>query len=180
MIAHLLRYFRVEFTIQKSSLPISPTVLLKFVILSYPLFSKPLVISGDGVVMESLIKHVEPLLSKYRVNIGFYGHNHVVQRQSAVYNSKVIQKSIKILNDNGDIVNTFSNPQATVHMVIGTAGAGFTKNANDEDNRTKCFALTPSCSRALCSCLFKTFRLFVRLYCMKCNLFYCYNCCAFL
>ena len=85
--------------------------------------------------MESLIKHVELLLLKYRVNIGFYGHNHVVQRQSAVYNSKVIQKSIKILNDNGDIVNTFNNPQATVHMVIGTAGAGFTKNANDDDNK---------------------------------------------
>ena len=78
--------------------------------------------------MELLILHVEPLLLKYRVNLGFYGHNHVVQRQSAVFNKKVIQKSKEVHTDKG-IVHTFVNPQATVHMVIGTAGAGFTENA---------------------------------------------------
>ena len=78
--------------------------------------------------MELLILHVEPLLYKYRVNLGFYGHNHVVQRQSAVFNKKVIQKSREVKTEKG-IVHTFDNPQATVHMVIGTAGAGFTENA---------------------------------------------------
>ena len=78
--------------------------------------------------MELLIRHVEPLLLKYRVNLGFYGHNHVVQRQSAVFNKKVIQKSKEVQTENG-VVHTFDNPQATVHMVIGTAGAGFTENA---------------------------------------------------
>ena len=79
--------------------------------------------------MDFLILHVEPLLFKYRVNIGFYGHNHVVQRQSAVFNKKVIQKSVETVDLNGDTVHSFTDPQATVHMVIGTAGAGFTKNA---------------------------------------------------
>lgn len=80
--------------------------------------------------MDLLILHVEPLLLKYRVNLGFYGHNHVVQRQSAVYNKKVIQRSVPVQTKDG-IVNTFTNPGATVHMVIGTAGASFSKNANN-------------------------------------------------
>ena len=29
----------------------------------------------------------------------------------------------------GNTINAFTNPSATVHMVIGTGGAGFTKNA---------------------------------------------------
>ena len=87
---------------------------------------------GDGVVMNDLIEHVEPLLLKYRVNIGFYGHNHVVQRQSAVFNKKIIQSSVEVLDSTGETVHTFFNPEATVHMVIGTAGAGFTKNAMEK------------------------------------------------
>lgn len=79
-------------------------------------------------MMDLLILHVEPLLLKYRVNLGFYGHNHVVQRQSAVYKKKVIQHSVEVETEDG-IVHTFKNPGATVHMVVGTAGAGFTKNA---------------------------------------------------
>lgn len=79
--------------------------------------------------MDLLILHVEPLLLKYRVNLGFYGHNHVVQRQSAVFNKKVIQRSVPVQTEDG-IVNTFTNPGATVHMVIGTAGASFSKNSN--------------------------------------------------
>jgi len=44
-------------------------------------------------------------------------------------NKKVIQRSEASTNDQGQIVNTFNNPQATVHFVVGTGGAGFTKNA---------------------------------------------------
>jgi hypothetical protein len=84
--------------------------------------------TSDAAVMDLLILHVEPLLFKHRVNLGFYGHNHVVQRHSAVFNKKVIQKSSEILCD-GEIIYYFEDPQATVHMVIGTAGAGFTKNS---------------------------------------------------
>ena len=43
--------------------------------------------------MNNLITNIEPLLFKYRVNVAFYGHNHVVQRHSAVFNKTVIQHS---------------------------------------------------------------------------------------
>lgn len=45
--------------------------------------------SSDGAVMRLMIEHLEPLLYEYSVDIGFYGHNHVVQRHSAIYNSQV-------------------------------------------------------------------------------------------
>lgn len=89
---------------------------------------------GDTNVMNYLIKHVEPLLYKYKVDIAFWGHNHVVQRQSAVYQSKVVQKSVDAFDAHGEAIHLYSEPQATVHLVIGTGGAGFTENA---DNSTK-------------------------------------------
>jgi hypothetical protein len=81
-------------------------------------------VTSDIVVMDKLIANIEPLLFKYKVNLGFWGHNHAYQRMTAVYNSKVIQESATV----GDTA-LYSDPQATVHFVIGTAGAGFTKNA---------------------------------------------------
>lgn len=85
--------------------------------------------SSDIGVMDSMIENLEPLLFKYRVNIGFYGHNHAVQRHSAVLNKKVIQASEKIIDEEGNIVHFHNDPQATVHMVVGTGGATFTQNA---------------------------------------------------
>ena len=85
--------------------------------------------SGDIEVMDLMIKNLEPVLYKYQVNLGFYGHNHVVQRQSAVLNKKVIQASTTGVDEEGNIIHLHENPQATVHMVVGTGGAGFTKNA---------------------------------------------------
>merc|ERR1711871_921724 len=35
---------------------------------------------SDGSVQAALIKNIEPLLWKYQVNAGFYGHNHVYNR----------------------------------------------------------------------------------------------------
>lgn len=35
--------------------------------------------TSDITVMENLILNIEPLLWEYRVNIGFYGHNHAVR-----------------------------------------------------------------------------------------------------
>ncbi len=35
-------------------------------------------VTSDIVVMDLLIENVEPLLWKYRVNLAFWGHNHVV------------------------------------------------------------------------------------------------------
>lgn len=84
--------------------------------------------SSDIVVMDNMIEHLEPLLWKYRVNLGFYGHNHAVQRHSAVLNRTVVQASSSRVDSSGNTVHWHSDPQATVHMVIGTGGASFTKN----------------------------------------------------
>ncbi len=44
---------------------------------------------SDQVVMDLMITELEPLLYKYKVNVGCYGHYHVVQRHLAVLNRTV-------------------------------------------------------------------------------------------
>jgi hypothetical protein len=83
--------------------------------------------TSDSSTMDAMITHIEPLLFKYKVNLAFYGHNHVVQRQSAVFNSTVVQHSVPRTDSDGKTWHVHENPQATVHMVIGTAGADFTE-----------------------------------------------------
>jgi hypothetical protein len=79
--------------------------------------------TSDITVMNLLIDNIEPLLWKYRVNLAYWGHNHVVQRQSAVLNRTVVQRSTQIYETPYEIAtNVHTDPQATVHMVIGTAG----------------------------------------------------------
>lgn len=92
-------------------------------------YSAANVSTSDGAVMTQLIEHIEPLLFKYRVNAAFWGHNHVFQRQSALYNSSVVQHSKQTKNSDGESVALYANPQATVQMVIGNAGADFSLNA---------------------------------------------------
>ena len=87
--------------------------------------------SSDSAVMDLLIKDVEPLLYENKVDIGFYGHNHAVQRHASVYQKEVLQYSQQVVNSDGSISNVFEDPPATVHMVIGTGGAMFTMNAVD-------------------------------------------------
>jgi len=81
--------------------------------------------SSDLAVMDLMLQNLEPLLWKYKVNLAFYGHDHVMQRQAAVYQQQVVQLSEKRTVD-GETVNWHANPQATVHMVVGSAGANFT------------------------------------------------------
>ena len=78
--------------------------------------------TSDISVMNLLIENIEPLLYKYNVNIGFYGHNHVINRQSAVLNRTVIQRSEETIDSEGNVVYYHNNPQATVQMVVGTGG----------------------------------------------------------
>ena len=57
-------------------------------------------------------------------------HNHQVQRHSAVLNKTVIQASTPVIDGvTGEITHWHRDPQATVHMVVGTGGARFTENA---------------------------------------------------
>jgi hypothetical protein len=84
--------------------------------------------ASDGTVMDQLIENIEPLLFKYRVNAAFWGHNHVFQRQSALYNRTVVQASTPGVNIDGENAAFYSAPQGTVHMVLGNAGANFSWN----------------------------------------------------
>lgn len=79
--------------------------------------------SSDLAVSELMIEHIEPLLWKYKVNLGFYGHMHSVQRQSAVLDHHVVQKSEPRADTEGNMWNWHDDPQAPVQMVIGTGGA---------------------------------------------------------
>jgi hypothetical protein len=86
-------------------------------------------------VMQLLQNNIEDLLYNYRVNIAFSGHLHEIQRQSAVYRGEVVQAATMIPDldiPNGGVsfsqdqaVAFHHDPQATVYMVIGTAGQGF-------------------------------------------------------
>jgi hypothetical protein len=89
--------------------------------------------SSDINVMDKMILNIEPLLYKYRVNLAFYGHNHVMQRQSAVKDKQVVQKAVEMVDEEGNTYWNHEDPQATVHMVIGAAGGSFTKNAMTGD-----------------------------------------------
>lgn len=85
--------------------------------------------SSDIAVMDLLIQQVEPLLWQHRVNLAFYGHNHAVQRQTAVLNKTVVQTSFAEVDGlTGAVTHLHRDPQATVHMVVGTGGAAFTVN----------------------------------------------------
>ena len=85
--------------------------------------------TSDSAVMDLLIQNVEPLLYEYKVDLGFYGHNHAVQRHASVYQKEVMQHSTKVVNSDGSVSHVFEDPPATVHMVVGTGGAMFTMNA---------------------------------------------------
>eukprot|EP00958_Prasinococcus_capsulatus_P018617 scaffold2195_cov430-Prasinococcus_capsulatus_cf.AAC.3 len=81
--------------------------------------------SGDGdlQVSDLLVQYIEPLLVQYNVTLAIWGHNHAVQRMCSCYRGACVQQST-----HGD-PDIYENPPYPVHMVIGTAGAGFTKNA---------------------------------------------------
>lgn len=85
--------------------------------------------NSDLAVSDLMIKHVEPLLWKYKVNLGFYGHMHTVQRQSAVLDHMVVQKSDPRTID-GELWHHHEDPQAPVQMTIGTGGANLMFNTN--------------------------------------------------
>lgn len=85
------------------------------------------VVCADGTdlnVMMSLQSEIEPILYKYKVNLAFAGHFHDVQRQSAVYQNKVVQAASIVKDSDGNSVAFHDNPEAPVWMVIGSAGNG--------------------------------------------------------
>lgn len=77
----------------------------------------------DVSVMVELQDNIEPLLYKYQVNLAFAGHFHDLQRQSAVYQNQVVKASTNRYID-GKQVAFYDNPNATVWMLVGSAGNG--------------------------------------------------------
>jgi hypothetical protein len=73
--------------------------------------------------MQNLQANIEPLLHKYQVNLGFAGHFHDMERQSAVYQNQVVQAAQMVTID-GQEVAYHPNPNGTVWMVVGSAGNG--------------------------------------------------------
>jgi hypothetical protein len=69
--------------------------------------------SSDLVVMDNLILNIEPLLWENRVNFAFWGHNHAVQRQAAVYKKQVIQHPETVVDANGNTVAFHDDPQVS-------------------------------------------------------------------
>lgn len=80
--------------------------------------------SSDVTGMTLLRNNLEPLLYKYQVNLGFTGHFHNLQRQAAIYRNKTVQHSSIQYDSNGNKLHYYHNPNATVWMVIGSAGNG--------------------------------------------------------
>jgi len=86
--------------------------------------------SSDNANMDLMVKHLEPLLWKYKVNLGLYGHMHAVQRQSAILEQQVVQAASMETDADGNTVAMHRNPQATVHYLLGTGGADLMTSVN--------------------------------------------------
>jgi acid phosphatase type 7 len=86
--------------------------------------------SSDIANMDLMVSNLEPLLWKYKVNLGLYGHMHCVQRQSAILEQQVVQKATMVKDHDGNLVATHDDPQATVHYVVGTGGADLMTSVN--------------------------------------------------
>lgn len=80
--------------------------------------------SSDYVVMQELQENIEPLLYKYQVNLAFAGYFHNLQRQAAIYQNQTVKNSEIIYDSQGEKLHYYKNPNATVWMVIGSAGNG--------------------------------------------------------
>lgn len=84
--------------------------------------------SADVPVMTALQTHVEPLTMRYKASLMLYGHNHAVQVLTPAFANASVQSSVPAARADGSATRLFSRPRASLHMVIGTGGAGFTPN----------------------------------------------------
>lgn len=82
-------------------------------------------LSGTDVdTMNALQTNIEPLLHTYKVNLAFAGHFHDYERQAAVYQGQVVQHASMEIDEDGYEVAVHDRPNATVWMVVGSAGNG--------------------------------------------------------
>jgi len=80
-----------------------------------------------------MILHLEPLLLAFNVSLAVWGHNHAVQRQCASAHGTCVQASTPHNDTDASnepvVVHVHKDPPVPVHMLVGTGGASFTKNA---------------------------------------------------
>jgi hypothetical protein len=89
--------------------------------------------SSDGVVMDMLIDNIEPLLLEARVDVAVWGHNHVMQRFCLLRNRSCTQHShMEQDAAAGGQVSVFDVREysGVLHLVLGAAGAAFTRNVH--------------------------------------------------
>ena len=94
----------------------------------------------DVGVALALQKTIWPLLHKHHVTASFGGHNHVYQRHCAFDPSRSTFKRpdyaaggcVQHSTTGADGVAVYDKPGAVVNFVVGSAGAGFTKNSIGE------------------------------------------------
>ena len=72
--------------------------------------------------MVELRNNIEPMLHQFGVQLAVSGHYHNVQRQSAVFRNKVVQKATTVIDAQGNAVATHVDANATIWMIVGTGG----------------------------------------------------------
>ena len=93
--------------------------------------------TGDQEVSELMLKALEPLWARYKVSLGFWGHHHSYQRLCAYRNGQCVDKAVDMFTGIGTIpIPTYCNRsrEGPVHIVVGTAGAGFSFFQNETPN----------------------------------------------
>lgn len=85
-----------------------------------------------------LREHVEPLLAENDVQLAVWGHNHAYQRFCAAWANECATRS----KPDAEGVATYADPEGPVQLVVGTAGASLSYNAEDPPPR---FARAASC-----------------------------------
>lgn len=99
---------------------------------------------SDGGNSQLLVDNVEPLLLEYGVDLAVWGHNHAVQRMCALRKFQCVEMSDSVMqpSDDDDDVDESGRSEVeehvytkgsggVVHLVIGAAGASFTKNVHN-------------------------------------------------
>jgi hypothetical protein len=84
--------------------------------------------------MDMLIDNLEPLLLETKVDVAVWGHNHVMQRFCLLENRTCTQHShAEQAADGSGLVNVFDVQEyaGVLHLVLGAAGASFTRNVHE-------------------------------------------------
>eukprot|EP01099_Mayorella_cantabrigiensis_P005525 TRINITY_DN4468_c0_g1_i1.p1 TRINITY_DN4468_c0_g1~~TRINITY_DN4468_c0_g1_i1.p1 ORF type:complete len:158 (-),score=25.30 TRINITY_DN4468_c0_g1_i1:60-500(-) len=84
---------------------------------------------SDAYVGLLLRDSIEPLMLKYQVDVGFWGHHHSYQRTCFVLNGTCLARPTTTTEGNTTTSYFYSTPfVAPINFVVGTAGATSSTN----------------------------------------------------